>query len=455
MIVRGASASVAGLGVRLGARLALLVIAGQLYGAELFGAYALAVAAVELAVAIGGLSMKKLLFQRLDERGERPPGHVLADAILLVASVSLVLAGALAAAILLVPDGLVSANTAWALLALAPMILGQALIDVLLAATRWTHVIRYEVAARSIVEPYAVLAAAALAFYAGNAESGLLIAYWAGTLATLAFALAGARRCLGPVSLRAWRIEPVRLRAMLRGALANTATDALSGLFLRLDLYLVGILLGERTTGIYNMARQLAQPIRQVRQGFDGLLTPLVAEDSAPREPGQGGERDRLGDPADPGAAAADGGCDVRGRLSAARLAGTGIRRRLAGCDPARLRRDRAGCLWHRRPVVRLPAAAARPSDLRRQCRRRLARRLCSDRRLRHERRGGGGSDHLWGSGLASPGGAEGQPRSWQCRSITAWGRSLPAPLAPQSRSPGRPPGRRRWPPGSPSTRSC
>lgn len=278
MIVRGASASVAGLGVRLGARLALLVIAGQLYGAELFGAYALAVAAVELAVAIGGLSMKKLIFQRLDERGERPAGHVLADALLLVASVSLVLAGALAGAILLLPDGLVSANTAWALLALAPMILGQALIDVLLAATRWTHVIRYEVAARSIVEPYAVLAAAAAAFYAGNASSGLLIAYWAGTLTTLAFALAGARRCLGPLALRGWRIEPARLRAMLRGALTNTATDALSGLFLRLDLYLVGILLGERTTGIYNMARQLAQPIRQVRQGFDGLLTPLVAK---------------------------------------------------------------------------------------------------------------------------------------------------------------------------------
>ena len=34
--------------------------------------------------------MKKLLFQHLDERGERPAGHVLADALLLVAAVSLV-----------------------------------------------------------------------------------------------------------------------------------------------------------------------------------------------------------------------------------------------------------------------------------------------------------------------------------------------------------------------------
>jgi len=276
-IMRGASASVAGLGARLGARLVFLVIAGQLYGAELFGAYALAVAAIELAVALGGLGMKKLLFQHLDERGERPADHVLADALLLVTLASCALAGGLMLILALLPEGWISANTAWALFAIAPMILGQALIDVLLAATRWRHLIRYEVAARSIVEPYAAVAAAAAAWYAGYGTSGLLIAYWAGTLAALGFAFAGARHCFSPFALGAWRIEAGRLGAMLRGALANTATDGLSGLFLRLDLYLVGILLGERTAGIYTMARQLAQPIRQVRQGFDGLLTPLVA----------------------------------------------------------------------------------------------------------------------------------------------------------------------------------
>ncbi|HYI64078.1 MAG TPA: oligosaccharide flippase family protein [Allosphingosinicella sp.] len=278
MILRGASASVAGLGVRLGARLLFLIVAGQLYGAVLFGAFSLAVAAIELGVALGGLSMKRLIFQHLDERGARPADHVLADALVLVILVSLALAGSIMAVVALLPESLVSANTGRALILLAPMIVGQAVLDLLLAATRWKHMIRYEVVGRSIVEPYAVLAAAAAAFYAGYATSGLLIGYWVGTLAALAFAAAGVRRCLGPFALRGWRPGSVRLLAMLRGALTNTATDAMSGLFLRLDLYLVGILLGERTAGIYNMARQLAQPIRQVRQGFDGLLTPLVAK---------------------------------------------------------------------------------------------------------------------------------------------------------------------------------
>ena len=251
------------------------------------------------------------------------------------------------------------------------MILGQALIDVLLAATRWTHLIRYEVAARSIVEPYAALAAAALAFYAGYAASGLLIAYWAGTLATLAFALAGARRCAGarlaarladraPPAARdaAGRARQYRHRRALRPV---PAARPLSGRHPARRAH--------RRHLQYGAAAGAADPA-----GAAGFRRPADAaggEDAAPRGSGQGGERDRLGDPADPGAAAADGGCDVRGRPAAARLAGAGIRGRLAGCDPARLRRDRAGRLRDRRPAVRLPAAAARPPDLRRQCRRR------------------------------------------------------------------------------------
>ena len=49
--------------------------------------------------------------------------------------------------------------------AAAPMILGQALLDLLLAATRWTHRMRHQVWARSIIEPYAGVAASALRFY--------------------------------------------------------------------------------------------------------------------------------------------------------------------------------------------------------------------------------------------------------------------------------------------------
>jgi O-antigen/teichoic acid export membrane protein len=277
LIVRGAAASAAGLVVRLGARLVFLIVAGQLYGAALFGAYSLAVAGIELAVAIGGLGMKRLVFQLLDERGERPEIHVVADAAALVALASAFLGGVLLLGVTLAADIGISENTAEALSLLAPMIAAQALLDLLLAATRWKHVIRYEVAARSLVEPYAALAGAAGAWFLGFDETGLLIGYGLGTLAALLFAVEGVRRSFRLAELRSWRMRRSRSLAMLRGATANTAADGLSGLLVRLDLYLVGILLGEHSAGIYGMARQLALPIRQVRQSFDGLLTPLVA----------------------------------------------------------------------------------------------------------------------------------------------------------------------------------
>jgi O-antigen/teichoic acid export membrane protein len=96
-------------------------------------------------------------------------------------------------------------------------------------------------------------------------------------LAALLFAATGLSRSFRLGVLRSWRFDRLRSATLLRGAVANTAADGLSGLLVRIDLYLVGMLLGERFAGIYGMARQLAMPIRQVRQSFDGLLTPLVA----------------------------------------------------------------------------------------------------------------------------------------------------------------------------------
>src|SRR4051794_41805524 len=83
MIVRGAQATAAGFAGRLAARLLFLFVAGRLYGPAPFGAYVLAVAAVELAGSVGSLGMKKIVFPRLDEGGERARGPGPLDAALL------------------------------------------------------------------------------------------------------------------------------------------------------------------------------------------------------------------------------------------------------------------------------------------------------------------------------------------------------------------------------------
>lgn len=271
-ILRGAKATAGGFVVRFGARILFLYVAARLFGAALFGAYALAVAAVELAVAIGGLGAKRLLFKRLEEENERPAGHVLIDSAAMVAAVSLALGGGFVLAGALWPG-----PVGWGLILLGPMIAGQALIDLMLAATRWTQAIRWEVACRSLVEPYVGVAAALAAWQLGYRESGLLLSYCAGTLVALGVAIFGARRCLGGFRLRSHRLRGGRFRLLLRDSAGATANDALNAFFGRADLYLVGLFLGPAPAGIYGMARQIRTPVRQVRQSFDSLLNPAIA----------------------------------------------------------------------------------------------------------------------------------------------------------------------------------
>ena len=268
----------AGFLVRFGARLLFLLMAARLFGVSLFGAFSVAVAVVEFAVAVAGLGNKRLIFKWLDSKpSDRPAGHVLLDAALLVAAVGLLLAATIMVAVAILPASMIAPATATALFLVAPMVAGQALLDLLLAATRWHHSMRYEVVGRSMVEPYAATTATLAAWLVGWVGTGLVLGYWAGTLATLFYAVAGTRRVFGSFALRSYRVAPSHLLPLLRQSGLPTLSDALNAFFTRLDLYLVGALLGEAPAGIYNMARQIRIPIRQVRQSFDGLLTPLIA----------------------------------------------------------------------------------------------------------------------------------------------------------------------------------
>ena len=290
VIMKGARATASGFVVRFGARIAFLFIAARLFGVELFGAYTLAVAAVEVAVTIGGLGSKRILFKRLEEEVPgRRAAHVVLDATVMVGVLSLAIGAGFMLFGVLAPAGLVTRDVAHALAMLAPMIAGQVLLDLFCAATRWTHAIRYEVTARSIIEPYGALIAALAAWWIGWRHDGLLLAYWAGTAGALIYAMIGLRRTLGRFDLGAYRFPVGRLGELLKLSSAATLNDLLNGLFARIDLYLVGIFMGTAGAGIYGMARQIRTPVRQVRQSFDGLLNPIIARTLAVKGPAETG----------------------------------------------------------------------------------------------------------------------------------------------------------------------
>lgn len=278
ILMRGGASAAFGFVIRLGARLVFLFVAGRLYGATLFGAFSIAVAVVELAVTVGALGAKRQLFKLIeDEHGDRSPAHILVDTAVAVGAASAAIAAAIMLTVALLPGGLVATDTRRTLILLAPMIGGQALMDLMLAATRWTHLMRYEVTARSVIEPYAGVAVSAAAWFAGLGGIGLAAGYWAGTLAALGYALFGVCKCFGGAAFGGYRFEVQRAVALVRVTAVPTVADFANALFARADVYIVGILLGEAPAGIYGMARQVRTPIRQVRQSFDGMLAPLVA----------------------------------------------------------------------------------------------------------------------------------------------------------------------------------
>lgn len=264
--------------VRFGARGLHLYLAAALYGVAVYGAFSLATAIIELAVTIGGLGMKKLLFQSLDdETSQRPVEARLVDAVMMVLMASLALSAIGALLVWAWPGA--TGLSGRLLLIILPMIAGQSLLDLCIAATRWKRLVRYDVIARSVVEPYAALAGAVLAWAAGWRETGLAIGYTLGTLVALAYAMRGIWHAYDHATLRAARPHLAALMTQVRETLPNIASDLANALFQRFDLTLVGLMLGERAAGIYAMARQFCLPVRQIRQAFDSMLVPMISKD--------------------------------------------------------------------------------------------------------------------------------------------------------------------------------
>ena len=279
ILLRGGFISGAGYILRILARLVVALFAARLFGPEVFGAFVVAIAVVEAAAVGAGLSTKWMLFKWLDanhEAGSRPDAHVLIDAALLVAAASLVISVAIFAGI--TGSGAIAPNTKLAILTLLPVVGFQSLMDLLLAGTRWTHVMRYEFAAKSVIQPVASIVLALGAFIAGGGAQSLAIAYVAATALALGYAIHGARRSLGGFALRSYRPHSAELWAKLRAAMPTTASDLVDALYTRADIYLIAILLGEKAAGIYAVARQISLPVRQVRGAFDGMLVPLVSK---------------------------------------------------------------------------------------------------------------------------------------------------------------------------------
>ena len=281
-IARGAAVNFIGTVARLTKSVSFIVLT-RLFGAEIFGLYMLGWTIVDLVAKVGQFSLDKGLVNfipRLRGDGDADAVHrIIAQAL----GVGLLLSAAVGAALFVaapaLAEGLLGkprlAGMLRLLAAALPLI---ALTHVILGVTRAHKVMKYDAMIRGVVEPLVLFGAAGASFYWGWRTYGLAAAHLAALACGLLFALYVFTR------FYSWRACLAHLRGLrlvtplTRFSLPVMGYELVYMVMIRLDVLMVGYFLPAAQVGIYVIAVEIALLTKKVRQWFDPIFSPIVAE---------------------------------------------------------------------------------------------------------------------------------------------------------------------------------
>jgi len=273
-LAKGGRTNVFGFLLRLAARLPFLFIAGRMYGAETLGRFAYAILVVEFAAQLATMGLKRGLAGALTAT-DKPHTHVVADAMLVTLTASLIAAGVLIA----FPQAMFPNSGINGLDRLLPLIaIAVAMSDVALAACAYRFDIKATVRARSIIEPWTI-SIAALGFYYYSARDGLILAYVLSMIAALIASLIPLYRHFG--FPRDWLPHPGRMAILARRNLPLAAADAVEWGSRRIDLAILGLFATPYVVGIYYVAQQVASLPQKLKTSFDPILGPVITRNIA------------------------------------------------------------------------------------------------------------------------------------------------------------------------------
>lgn len=281
-IVRGAAVNFIGTLARLTKSVSFIVLT-RLFGAEVFGLFMLGWTIVDLVSKAGQFSLDKGLVNfipRLREDGntdavQRTIAQALVAGLLLSVSVGAALfIGAPAIA-----EGLLGKPRLTGMLRLMAVALPMiAATQIILGVTRAHKVMKYDALVRGVVEPLVLFGAACALFYLGWRTYGIAAAHLAALACGLLFAAWVFTR------FYSWRacfahLGNVRLVTPLtRFSLPVMGYELVYMVMIRLDVLMVGYFLSAAQVGIYVIAVEIALLTKKVRQWFDPIFSPIVAE---------------------------------------------------------------------------------------------------------------------------------------------------------------------------------
>ncbi len=270
-LARGGRINFFGFVLRLAARLPFLFIAGRMYGADALGRFAYAILVVEFAAQLATLGLKRGLAQQLAHT-DKPHACVAWDALV----VALVGSLAMMAILLIFPQAMYPNSTIEGMdRLLAITVIALAWSDIMLAALAYRHDIGATVRARAIVEPWTIsIAAFALAFV--DKRDGLIIAYVLSMVGALVASTIPFFKSYGLP--HGWRPEPGTLWAMARKNIPVAAADAVEWGSRRIDIAVLGLFFAPSVVGIYYVAQQVASLPSKLKNSFDPILGPVIAQ---------------------------------------------------------------------------------------------------------------------------------------------------------------------------------
>lgn len=272
-ILRGALASLGGFGGRMLARLAMIFFAGSYYGAEKFGHLGEVAAITEILAAAAVLGLKRTLLDMLSAKGaEDRTGQIIKEALISALILAVVMSLGL--------------GIAWSFLfpgVPMPLILYLAVPGIVVAevagtAIRFKRIIRWEVIARCVMEPWAFLIAVLTFYWLGMTEMGLIAAYAFSCVAAAVGISIGLSGAIGWKNVLSAPVRVEQLYRIPRKSFPVGVTDIGVMMFRRADILVLSLFVSREVTGIYYMAQQIVTVPHKIYQLFEPMMAPVLAK---------------------------------------------------------------------------------------------------------------------------------------------------------------------------------
>lgn len=279
---RGARQILSGSGVRMIARILLIVFVAKMYGVSAFGRLGETVAIIELCAAFSTFGLNKTLLGELanTDGTAAPLNSTVYDGLLLTTIISITIAVVLWFSwALIFPTGATPRLAALGV----PLI---AMSDVALTATRHFRTVAWDTIAKAIVKPWGFLILALLGYFLSSSQilgvqlkisliealiGGYVLSLFCAAL--LAFFIA--------VKMYGLPQQPPHIKNSLRmGHRSFPIAINESGIFAlrRIDIIILGLVAGPAASGIYYLGRQLATVVEKIRYMYEPMLAPIIAQ---------------------------------------------------------------------------------------------------------------------------------------------------------------------------------